>query len=719
MYEIDQALLNYSIAQREYVSGVPTPFYVLTIKQSDTRYEIRLIEEEKLVANKLVEGPLREAKIQGIQMLYQKYPMMKREDFTMVHFKEDRERQWQKETHPEVTELFNRLASSSISIRVILQKIMTSYLSQKKEPFGNNDFGQYVRRQVPAELKQLKFVEKHIKVQASVGQGVWATVPWIALMDTRLTDSTQKEVYVVYLFAEDMQSVYLTLNQGVTEPLKKGRVEGYRYLREQVQEIRTIIPLEEMFKDENIQLGSGGLGKNYEVSTVAYYRYELNRLPSDVQLYADLANVMDNYEQFVEHELEQRHEEEMTMQNSLLTDTAEEPAMVEMPVSERITAIKDYICSKGFSYPDNLIENMYLSLKSKPFVILAGVSGTGKTKLVQLFAEAIGASKENGRYELIPVRPDWSDPSDLIGYKDLSQQFRPGPLTKVLIQASLPGNRHKPYFICLDEMNLARVEHYFSDLLSLLETQKWSGDEIITHELISESSLVLPEDQELYAGLHIPDNVYLIGTVNMDETTHPFSKKVLDRANTIEFNYIELNQLPDLALSGNQAAPEPTLAPNSFLRTDYLQLTDVYKTGSPHIQLVQETTDELVKVNSILESIHSHVGFRIRDAVCFYAAYSADANLLSREQAMDLQLLQKILPRIQGSQESVRFVLLQLLQIALNRTINLAELSEDPSSLWRDVNETISSGKYKLSARKIIFMLRRLDEDGFTSFWLS
>lgn len=153
------------------------------------------------------------------------------------------------------------------------------------------------------------------------------------------------------------------------------------------------------------------------------------------------------------------------------------------------------------------------------------MSGTGKTKLVELFAEAIGTTRENRRYQLISVRPDWSDPTDLIGYKDLSQQFRPGPLTEVLVMASKPENRSNPYFICLDEMNLARVEHYFSDLLSLLETQKWNGDDIVTSELIAKSSLVLDEDKERYGGLSIPDNVYLIGTVNMDETTHPFSKK--------------------------------------------------------------------------------------------------------------------------------------------------------------------------------------------------
>lgn len=498
-----------------------------------------------------------------------------------------------------------------------------------------------------------------------------------------------------------------------------GKKEGYRILRENVRRIRTLVQLEGMIKDEKLHLGSGR-GGDYEVSTVAYYRYELSRMPSDAQLSADLANVMNNYEQYVERTINQQGEEEVsvTMENMLTNVVVEDSGGLDLPTRDRLQAIKSYILFKGFSYPDHLIENLYLSLKSKPFVILAGVSGTGKTKLVELFAEAIGTTRENRRYQLISVRPDWSDPTDLIGYKDLSQQFRPGPLTEVLVMASKPENRSNPYFICLDEMNLARVEHYFSDLLSLLETQKWNGDDIVTSELIAKSSLVLDEDKERYGGLSIPDNVYLIGTVNMDETTHPFSKKVLDRANTIEFNYIQLDQLPELSASGEQA-PDPLPAPNSFLRANYLQLTDVYQAGSPYLPLIRDTTDALVRINGILESIHSHVGFRIRDAIAFYVVYNVQGQLLAKETAFDLQLLQKILPRIQGSQESVRQALIHLLEITLDKQLPTGELSEDASSLWKDTAVTVSSARYKLSSRKLIYMLRRLEEDGFTSFWLS
>lgn len=384
-------------------------------------------------------------------------------------------------------------------------------------------------------------------------------------------------------------------------------------------------------------------------------------------------------------------------------------------VSRKLNDIISFISTRGFHYPDGLIENLYLSLKTKPFVILAGVSGTGKTKLVKLFAEALGATKDNGQFALIPVRPDWSDPSDLLGYKDLSGVFRPGRLAEVLVEASQPKNQHKPFFVCLDEMNLARVEYYFSDVLSIMETQEWKQDRIVTSELINRDSL-MPEDQSLYGGLSIPDNVYLVGTVNMDETTHPFSKKVLDRANTIEFNHIHLQQYPSLMLQEEEKTDLPVH--NSFLRSEYLQLIDVY---SQHTELVHATTEKLVKINHILEEIHSHVGFRIRDSICFYMVYNQRYELLSDDEAFDLQLLQKILPRVQGSSLAVKRVLLKLLQETLGRKLPLPALIDDASEIyskWNDNHEE-EKAKHPQSARKIAFMLRRLEEDGFTSYWLS
>lgn len=147
-----------------------------------------------------------------------------------------------------------------------------------------------------------------------------------------------------------------------------------------------------------------------------------------------------------------------------------------------IRMITQYMKSKGFVYSESQIFNFYLSLKTKPFVLLAGISGTGKTRLARLFAEAIGATQD-GRYLQVAVKPDWSDSSDLFGYKNLKGVFEVGNITKFIAQAMT--DLDNPYFLVLDEMNLARVEYYFSDFLSLLETRDLHDDGTIrSHPLI-------------------------------------------------------------------------------------------------------------------------------------------------------------------------------------------------------------------------------------------
>ncbi len=598
----------------------------------------------------------------------------------------------------------------SFSLNDSLVHILQTYPQAKTESFTNHALGTLFRKKLPEQLRLLPFISEHIRIQGSVGMGNWATVPWLALMDTRITKSTQYGEYIVYLFAEDMSAVYLTFNQGVTKPIQeRGRKEGYKFLQQRVTEIRESLDFQAFSKDENIQLTSAGLGRDYQVSTVAYKRYDASHIPSDDQLIADLEQLMSTYQEYVDRKLQIEQVEDPEYPLETVEENMEGEA-----VRGHLDRIQSYIKNKGFAYSPGLIENFYLSLKTKPFVILAGVSGTGKTKLIKLFAEAMGATSENGQFTLIPVRPDWSDPSDLIGYSDLSGKFRPGRVTEVLLEASY--NPSKPYFICLDEMNLARVEHYFSDMLSIFETQEWRGGRITTDPIIHGSSLVQDEDRVVYGQLSIPENVYLIGTVNMDETTHPFSKKVLDRANTIEFNDIFLAQFPD---EETRLEQRPEATPNRFLRSDYLQLVDAYNAESK--ALITKTTDTLVRINGILEEIHAHVGFRIRDAVCFYMLYNQRFGLLTEDEALDHQLLQKILPRIQGSSASIRRVLLNLMRECVGSSFAVNEYLEDTTSLFEGnkLKPLLDQAKYPRSARKIASMLRRLEEDGFTSYWLS
>ena len=371
----------------------------------------------------------------------------------------------------------------------------------------------------------------------------------------------------------------------------------------------------------------------------------------------------------------------------------------EMTIKEKIAAIKTYIAARGFNYEGDLIENFYLSLKSKPFVILAGTSGTGKTRLVKLFAEAIAE-----KMQLVPLRPDSSDSSDQFGHNDLSGQFHPGAIIDFVKQAE--WDKDTPYFLCLDEMNLARVEYYLSDFLSIIETRdRKDNGAIETDALVDTSYFQSQSAREKYGRVYLPENLYIIGTVNMDETTFPFSKKVLDRANTIEFSFVNLMAR---ATAGGQAVAQKL--DNSFLKTDYLYLQDC-----DDEDLIDTICFNLEELNQILVKANLHVGYRIRDEISFYMMNNKKAKLLDEDAAFDHEIMQKILPRVQGSSAAIKDVLSELfVKCAGDYTGFAGAAAYEQMSAYLDSK----SCKYPNSAKKIAFMMRRYGEDGFTSYWL-
>ena len=379
-----------------------------------------------------------------------------------------------------------------------------------------------------------------------------------------------------------------------------------------------------------------------------------------------------------------------------------------LTIKETIYNIKQFISAKGFSYEDGLIENLYLSLKSKPFVILAGISGTGKTRLVKLFAEAIGSTSENGRYQMVSVRPDWSDSTDLFGHVDLNNHFIPGAIIDFVKKAEFDINH--PYILCLDEMNLARVEYYFSDFLSVIETRDFdSYGNIKTAQLVPESYYGMDKIAAgKYGKVTLPENLYVVGTVNMDETTFPFSKKVLDRANTIEFSHVDL--MPQSMSTQRITAMNLS---NQFLKTRYLLLQQC----QDKVEEVNRICAELKVVNEILQQANAHVGYRIRDEFVFYLLNNSEGNLISEAEAFDNELMQKILPRIQGSSSSVKNMLCELFKFCAGDYEGYQTKSDDISSKMLEAAKQPEC-KYKKSAEKIAFMVRRYEEDGFTSYWL-
>jgi 5-methylcytosine-specific restriction protein B len=556
-----------------------------------------------------------------------------------------------------------------MALRNQLLQVMEHYLQAKRDKLSkHHPIFRLVTTEIPNTIKLFSFIDQdRYVVKGSTGQGVWTDVPWIAIMNKTITTSTQRGYYIVYLFSDDMKKVHLTLAQGVTETPKEEMLRIN-------EEIRQIIPLNEnVKKDDELNLGESKKAKEYKPSVAAYISYSFERMPSDEQLQRDLQQMIQYYENYVEIKTNMKKFKHLSYQSI-------------------VQHIYSYISSKGFYYTKEEVINLFLSLKTKPFVILSGISGTGKTKIVQWLAESVGATEKNGRFTLIPVRPDWNDGSDLLGYVDIKGEFKPGPLTKVILEAE--QHEEDPYFVLLDEMNLARVEHYFSDVLSVMESRRWENGKIVSSNLLAKE--IAGQD------ISLPPNVYIIGTVNMDETTHPFSKKVLDRANTIEFNRVQLSHLDFLK---ELKKVEPISLKQEAFAAVYLHLKDVYH-QYPHI--VEKATTELVQINEYLQPLGAHVGYRVRDEICFYLAYNEEGQLMTFENAFDHCLLQKILPRISGSDARVQHALEQLFTFCTN-----IELNGEYDGLL-----DFTYAKYPKSANKVLDMLRRLRDDGFTSFWI-
>ncbi|PEF55707.1 restriction endonuclease [Bacillus cereus] len=563
--------------------------------------------------------------------------------------------------------------SMDSNLREKFLTVLNEYLQARTERFAGHKMGSFVRNEMTTEITRLPFIDhSQYVVTGSVGQGNWAAVPWLAIMNKDITTSTQRGYYIVYLFSEDMERLYLTIAQGVTKTGKEELDKIKEEIREQIHMSQKVK------KDDEIFLGTSSKAKGYANSTAAYIAYDANKMPSEKELVEDLEEMLRYYEGFIAYK-------EKGTKYEMIYERKE----VYLDQQSIIDHVSSYIQSKGFFYEKKDLINFFLSLKTKPFVILSGISGTGKTKIVQWFAESLGATEENGQFTLIPVRPDWSDSSDLLGYVNLQGEFQERPLIKVLENAD--ANPNRPYFVVLDEMNLARVEYYFSDFLSVIESRKWKDGKIVT-------SPVLP-DSIANKHITIPSNVYIIGTVNMDETTHPLSKKVLDRANTIEFNTVNLDYFNFLM---DVEEKEAEIASNRSLETEYLHLKECFKDNE---DLVRNISSILIEINKILESVGAQVGYRIRDEICFYMAYNEQGKLLSFDESLDYQIYQKILPRLAGSDGRTEEVLKQLYVLCANEEYDSG-------------NNDASYAKYPRSANKLSHMLRRFEYDGFTSFWI-
>ncbi|GAP40943.1 McrB family protein [Flexilinea flocculi] len=315
-----------------------------------------------------------------------------------------------------------------------------------------------------------------------------------------------------------------------------------------------------------------------------------------------------------------------------------------------IDFVEKFIRSKGYYFTHDQIANFYTCLKTDTVTILAGLSGTGKSSLIREFSQAIGAE-----FILVPVKATWSDDSDLLGFYHPEKKTY---VSTVFLDAIISANANpeRLYFICLDEMNLSRVEYYFSDFLSILEQGKnrkitpyskteWNIRKAqlgrfksdLDNEKISQAEYDEAERNVrcFKYEIDVPHNIFICGTVNVDETTHPFSDKVLDRAQIIQYGNVEF---ADYKQSAENVIP--TFVSYSKFRE--------FSRKTSEIPVNDNWFNE---INSILRIGGYHFGFRVKQQIEDYCSYGLRSGLFTSknpDDVVDLQIIQKILPKIRG-----------------------------------------------------------------------
>ena len=323
------------------------------------------------------------------------------------------------------------------------------------------------------------------------------------------------------------------------------------------------------------------------------------------------------------------------------------------------------------------------ALKTKPFLLLAGISGTGKSRLVKELAFMTCPKKSRNtedqcfydfqggvnpaNYLLVEVKPNWHDSSELLGYYNaLDGKYELTPFIRFAVDAM--QHPDVPFFVCLDEMNLAPIEQYFAEYLSVLETRTKTKDTITSAALL-DSKKFENIDIEKYEGsdaavieylqengLIIPSNLFVIGTVNMDDTTHQFSRKVIDRAFTIEMNGGDLMDMYSETNSNALKYTEDPL-PLHVMQSNYVTACEAFDDIDikPYVESIKLRVAELLNaVNGILKDTPFQVSYRVQNELILYivslierANYPSDIEPIIKEATLAI-LLSKILPRIQG-----------------------------------------------------------------------
>lgn len=543
-------------------------------------------------------------------------------------------------------------------------------------------------------------VDDKIQIKLGLGQfGVPAYIPWVGFMGSG--QKPQKGIYpvIVYYIKQHIILVVYGVSAVSRPELNWGTV--YNKVNSVPMTIR------EYFKNHSIE--------NHDYDDCYVYSGYTDELNDD-----DISNIYDDIQEL------------LNIYKKIL-DSHDNKINSDMEISSPKTSfdIKQYFVIKVtqlmFPYRPYIT-----AIKSKPFLLLAGISGTGKSRIVRELAKACWqeGDEEYGNnhpknFEMVQVKPNWHDSSELIGYVSRvsgSPVFVAGDFLKFVAKAW--ENPDVPYFLCLDEMNLAPVEQYFAEYLSVVESRKCDENGVITTDPILKKStdkwyqpLVeeLTGNKDLRArfnkdGIAIPQNLIVVGTVNMDETTFSFSRKVLDRAMTIEMN--EVNLYGGLDDRYEQIGK---LEAGNLIGTA-VEGVDIYNTNKAVCDMALKY---LEAVNTQLEGTPFKVAYRTRNEFLLYVVNNLpynkgkDGNELDENfviaRALDEITSMKILSRIEGDETKIGNLLDKL-------TTTVTEQLKAVSGKEYSTKKDETGKEYSVSLAKLAEMKKRL-ESGYTSFW--
>ena len=440
----------------------------------------------------------------------------------------------------------------------------------------------------------------------------------------------------------------------------------------------------------------------------------------------------------------------------------------------------------------NCSKTYLTAIRTKPFLLLAGISGTGKSRIVREFAFKScpkylqdKAGTTPGNYCMIEVKPNWHDSTELLGYYSrlgkAGYQFT--KFVKFLVKAKM--FQKVPFFVCLDEMNLAPVEQYFAEVLSILETRKHpkhpetgevdmtrvKTEPIIDAQYFCElSKMPLAKnpktgepynrpltDRDIYLklfgldtesaideevgsrteltteGLTLPDNVVIIGTVNMDDTTHQFSRKVIDRAMTIEMNGGNLRNMFGGSKNLEYLPEEEQKEWQQAFARRYVTADEVLE-AHPEVanELVEQLPERLEEINRALKGMPFEVSYRVLNELTIMVGVMLDDGKTLEaaiDQSVNNMLLMKILPRIEGDAEMFALSREYKNKVGVdfdNRLEWLKDLAPDlnepsPEATADNGGAAGSADKdqehQQTAKEKIEEMMDRLNNQEFTRFW--